>query len=158
LKMKGLESKINRVLGDVLGDRLESIILFGSSIYMGHGGDIDILVVVDCLEGLEEKISLEEKIIECLSKMFGYRITFDVHILDTRGLDKNMEVGGFLSGLALGYKIIYDKLSINGKILGMLEKLSEQRYIYLNRYGEWDISKIAKITLSIKKGEKDTDR
>jgi len=156
--MKGLESRINQVLGEVLADRLKSIILFGSSIYMGHGGDIDILVVIDRLEGLEEKISLEEKIIEYLNRLFDYRIIFDVHVLDTGGLDKNMEVGSFLSGLALGYKVIHDKLDIEGKILRMLEKLAEQRYIYLNRYGEWDISKIAEITLNIKKREQNIDR
>jgi hypothetical protein len=68
-----------------------------------------------------------------------------------------MEVGSFLSGLALGYKVIHDKLDIEGKILRMLEKLAEQRYIYLNRYGEWDISKMAEITLSIKKREQNID-
>jgi hypothetical protein len=69
-----------------------------------------------------------------------------------------MEVGSFLSGLALGYKVIHDKLDIEERILRMLEKLTEQRYIYLNRrYGEWNISKIAKITLSIKKREQNID-
>jgi predicted nucleotidyltransferase len=155
--MKGLESRINQALSEVLADRLKSIILFGSSMYMGHGGDVDILVVIDRLEGLEEKISLEEKIIEYLNRLFDYRIVFDVHVLDTGGLDKNMEVGSFLSGLALGYKIIHDKLDIEEKILRMLEKLTEQRYIYFNRYGEWNISKIAKITLSIKKREQNID-
>jgi len=52
---------------------------------MGHGRDIDILVVIDRLEGLEEKISLEEKIIEYLNRLFDYRIVFDVHVLDTGG-------------------------------------------------------------------------
>jgi len=68
-----------------------------------------------------------------------------------------MEVGSFLSGLALGYKVIHDKLDIEERILRMLEKLTEQRYIYLNRHGEWNISKIAKITLSIKKREQNID-
>jgi hypothetical protein len=68
-----------------------------------------------------------------------------------------MEVGSFLSGLALGYKVIHDKLDIEERILRMLEKLTEQRYIYLNRHGEWNISKMAEITLSIKKREQNID-
>lgn len=152
--MKELELKINQALNEVLGDRLISIILFGSSIYMGHGGDIDILVVVNYLEDLKEKISLEEKLIEYLNRLFNYFITLDVHVLDVRGLDKNMEVGGFLSGLALGYRVVYDRLDIEEKILKMLEKLKEHSYIYVNRHGEWNISKIAKITLDMKKKNK----
>lgn len=148
--MKELESKINRVLETLLGSRLIAIILFGSSIYMGHGRDVDLLVLVDHVDGLSEKIDLEEEIKILLNRSFNYRILFDVHVLDLDQFNENLNIGSFLSGLSLGYQIIYDKSNIEKEIIEMFKALSNSRYIVVNKYGRWNLSKIAEIKLRIK--------
>ncbi|MEN2974602.1 MAG: hypothetical protein ABDH32_03370 [Candidatus Caldarchaeales archaeon] len=149
--MKELELKISKVLKDFLGSRLIAIILFGSSIYIGRGEDKDLLIIVDHLEGLNEKLDLEERTKILLNKLFNYEIVFDVHILDLKQFDENLRIGGFLSGLTLGYQIIYDNSNVvEEKILEMLKALSKSRYIIVNKYGRWDLSKIAEIKLRIR--------
>lgn len=149
--MKELESKISKSLKNFLGDRLIAVILFGSSIYMGHGNDVDLLIIVDHLESLDEKLDLEEEVKRLLNRFFNYEIVFDVHVLSFRQFDENLKIGSFLSGLSLGYQIIYDRSSIiEEKILEMLRALSRSRYIIVNKYGKWNLSKIAEIKLRMR--------
>ncbi|MEM2069414.1 MAG: hypothetical protein QXY32_06770 [Nitrososphaerota archaeon] len=148
--MKGLESRIIRMLETLLGTRLVSIILFGSSIYIGRGRDVDILILIDSISGLDEKMDLEEKVKMLLNRSFNYEVVFDAHILDLEQFNENLKIGSFLSGLSLGYQVIYDKNNVEEKIVEMLKTLSKSRYIMVNKYGRWNLSKIAEIKLRIK--------
>lgn len=145
--MRGLESKIIERARTILGDRLAAIILFGSSVYMGCSEEIDILIIIDNLSDLDEKLELEWEIRKSLNRLFNYDIVFDVNILDVKKFNANLEVGSFLSGLALGYKIVYDRVGIEENIINMLRKLSKSRYVLVNKYGEWSLSRIAEIKL-----------
>ncbi|MEM2470242.1 MAG: hypothetical protein QXK19_02795 [Nitrososphaerota archaeon] len=148
--MKGLESRIVRMLETLLGTRLVSIILFGSSIYIGRGRDVDILILIDSISGLDEKMDLEEEVKMLLNRSFNYEVVFDAHILDLEQFNENLKIGSFLSGLSLGYQVIYDKNNVEEKIVEMLKTLSKSRYIMVNKYGRWNLSKIAEIKLRIK--------
>ncbi|MEM3742519.1 MAG: hypothetical protein QXU28_05525 [Nitrososphaerota archaeon] len=148
--MKGLESRIVRMLKTLLGTRLVSIILFGSSIYIGRGRDVDILILIDSISGLDEKMDLEEEIKMLLNRSFNYEVVFDAHILDLEQFNENLKIGSFLSGLSLGYQVIYDKNNVEEKIVEMLKTLSKSRYIMVNKYGRWNLSKIAEIKLRVK--------
>ncbi|MEM3819890.1 MAG: hypothetical protein QXF08_05545 [Nitrososphaerota archaeon] len=148
--MKGLESRIIRMLETLLGTRLVSIILFGSSIYIGRGRDVDILILIDSISGLDEKMDLEEEIKMLLNRSFNYEVVFDAHILDLEQFNENLKIGSFLSGLSLGYQVIYDKNNVEEKIVEMLKTLSKSRYIMVNKYGRWNLSKIAEIKLRVK--------
>ncbi|MEM4536757.1 MAG: hypothetical protein QXP92_05910 [Nitrososphaerota archaeon] len=148
--MKGLESRIIRMLETLLGTRLVSIILFGSSIYIGRGRDVDILILIDSISGLDEKMDLEEEVKMLLNRSFNYEVVFDAHILDLEQFNENLKIGSFLSGLSLGYQVIYDKNNVEEKIVEMLKTLSRSRYIMVNKYGRWNLSKIAEIKLRIK--------
>ncbi|MEM2017103.1 MAG: hypothetical protein QXR41_04085 [Nitrososphaerota archaeon] len=148
--MKGLESRIIRMLETLLGTRLVSIILFGSSIYIGRGRDVDILILIDSISGLDEKMDLEEEVKMLLNRSFNYEVVFDAHILDLEQFNENLKIGSFLSGLSLGYQVIYDKNNVEEKIVEMLKTLSKSRYIMVNKYGRWNLSKIAEIKLRIK--------
>lgn len=148
--MKGLESRIIRMLETLLGTRLVSIILFGSSIYIGRGRDVDILILIDSISGLDEKMDLEEEVEMLLNRSFNYEVVFDAHILDLEQFNENLKIGSFLSGLSLGYQVIYDKNNVEEKIVEMLKTLSKSRYIMVNKYGRWNLSKIAEIKLRVK--------
>ncbi len=145
--MKELESKINEIVRTILGSKLAAIILFGSSVYMGYSREVDLLILIDNLADFNEKIELEVEIQRSLNRLFNYDTVFDVNVLDLKQLNENLETGSFLSGLALGYKIIYDKIGVEEKILDMLRKLSKSKYILVNKYGEWNLSRIAEIKL-----------
>jgi len=138
------------MLETLLGTRLVSIILFGSSIYIGRGRDVDILILIDSISGLDEKMDLEEEVKMLLNRSFNYEVVFDAHILDLEQFNENLKIGSFLSGLSLGYQVIYDKNNVEEKIVEMLKTLSKSRYIMVNKYGRWNLSKIAEIKLRIK--------
>ncbi len=148
--MKELESRINETIRTILGDKLTAIILFGSSVYMGYSREVDILILIDNLADFNEKIELEGRIKKSLNRLFNYDVVFDINVLDLKQFDENLETGSFLSGLALGYKIIYDRIGIEEKIIKMLKKLSKSRYVLVNKYGEWNLSRIAEIKLRTK--------
>ncbi len=128
---------------------MKSIIVFGSTIYMGRGRDIDLIVIIDKLKGLAEKQELEYTLMIELMKKHKDLI-FDVHVMDIELFRENLVPGTFLSGLALGYTILYDEINIEKQILDFLNKLSREKYILHNKYGSWDLSKHARIMLRLK--------
>ncbi|MDW7986296.1 MAG: hypothetical protein RMI88_03675 [Nitrososphaerota archaeon] len=156
--MKELKLEISRLLKNLLGSRLTAIILFGSSIYMGRGEDVDLLIVVNHIDSLDEKLDLEEEIKCFLNRSFNYEVIFDAHVLSLNQFRENLRIGSFLSGLSLGYQIIYDRSNmIEEEILEMLKSLSKSRYIIVNKYGRWNLSKIAEIKLRIRETSRDED-
>ncbi len=80
------------VVEEVLGGRVLGVVVFGSSVYMGCGRDIDVLVVVD--GGLEprEKLRLEAELARRLRARPGC-LAFDVHVLGMEDFRANLEPG-----------------------------------------------------------------
>ncbi|AEM39112.1 DNA polymerase beta domain protein region [Pyrolobus fumarii 1A] len=147
-----LYERIVRVVEDVLGEGVVGIVLFGSTVYMGRGRDIDILVVVDGEVEVREKLRLELEIAKRLRKAVG-DLAFDIHVMDLNSFMQNLTPGSFLAGLALGYEVLLDRTNIEDKILKFLQEMSKERHILHNKYGTWDLSRYARITLRIKKAK-----
>ena len=129
---------------------MKAIVVFGSMIYLGKGNDLDLLIVIDKIDTLKEKFSLESKISRILRREFP-DYNFDVHIFSVEEFKNNLSPGSFLSGLALGYEVIYDKVDLEDEILLFLKRLSREKYLLHNKYGTWNLSFHAKITYRLKR-------
>ncbi len=129
-----------------LRDRPLGIIVFGSMFYMGGGGDLDLLVILERVEGpLKKRFEDESSISREIFRELG--VLADVHIFDLEGLRENLAPGTFLSGLALGYELICGEAMVEELILAFLERLAEERYIFHNRYGRWDLAMHARLAI-----------
>ena len=116
------------VVKDLLGRDLLSVIVFGSTVYMGGGRDVDVLVVVEDDIGMREKREVEYSIWRRLCRK--HRVCdVDLHVLSFRDFILNLEVASFLSGLALGYVVIFDAIGVEKYILEFLNRLSREKYI-----------------------------
>ena len=143
-----------------MGKNLRAVIVFGSTIYMGKGKDIDLIVVTDEEINMKDKLKLEYRLKQVLQRTVKDKI-FDVHIFNLEEFKKNLQPGSMLSGLALGYEVIYGDQVVEPLILNFLKQLSRGKYILHNRYGTWDLSFHARIMYKLKLrkkvvGEKET--
>ncbi len=137
-----------KVLSSILGLRSDvlAVIVFGSYVYMGRGRDLDIIVVVKDYKKDPFRDSIELRM--SLHKKLGYRPYLDIHVLTLEDFRKNLEVGTFLTGLALGYKILYDNTGyIEELIIEFLKRIADTGYTLINKYGEWRLHKHARILL-----------
>ncbi len=131
-----------RVLSTIISARNDviSIILFGSTIYMGRGKDLDIIVIVEkyIKDQVNDSIDLRLRV----NKELRYKIVVDIHVFTINDFKNNLKPGTFLSGIALGYEVLYDKSNglINKLIENMLELLSRDKYTLVNRYGKWQLN------------------
>jgi len=82
-------------------------------------------------------------------KKLGYNV--DPHVMDLEMFRENLVPGSFLSGLALGYEIVYDRIGVEKLILEFLEKLAKTKYVLHNEYGSWELSRHAYILLKRKR-------
>ncbi len=136
------------MLSKILGFRSDvlAVIFFGSCIYRGFGRDLDIIVVVKDYRVDSFRDSRQLRMY--LDKSLEYRVLTDVHVLSEKDFIGNLVPGTFLSGLALGYRIVYSRIDyLEEKILEMLEELAKTDYTLINRYGEWRLEHHAKIRL-----------
>ncbi len=144
-RRRELYEELKQFVLKALGERVLAIILFGSYIYWGTARDIDLLVIVEGSMTPREKVLLEYEISSQARKL---DLPFlDVHVLSMRDFRENLTPGTFLSGLALGYHVVLDKVDIESLILSFLEELSEDTYIFYNRHGKWNLSRMAVILL-----------
>jgi len=131
-----------RVLSTIISARNDviSIILFGSTIYMGRGKDLDIIVIVEkyIKDQVNDSIDLRLRV----NKELRYKIVVDIHVFTINDFKNNLKPGTFLSGIALGYEVLYDKSNglINKLIENMLELLSRDKCTLVNRYGKWQLN------------------
>lgn len=100
------------------------------------------MVIVDKLENVREKVELEvEASIELRRAL---RKPVDIHVFDPETFRENLEPGSFLSGLALGYKILYDEIGLKKAIEKLIRKISEtEGYVYV-KGRKWNLASIAK--------------
>jgi predicted nucleotidyltransferase len=149
LERKELYDRILSKVKEALDGRLEAVIVFGSSIYLGQGEDIDLIIVVNGSLSIRDKLELEYKLKRLLEKAIPGTI-FDVHVFDREGFRENLKPGTVLSGLALGYRVIYGGEKVEPLIIEFLKQLSKEKYILHNRYGTWNLSLHAKILYKLK--------
>ncbi len=150
LKIKESYEEIRKMIENLLGKHVLGIVLFGSTIYMGEGRDIDIVIIVEKELNEKEKLELEAELSRRLFRSMS-DIVFDVHIMSLRDFEDNLVPGSFLSGLALGYEVLLDRVGIEDRIVKFLENLSNTRYVLYNEYGEWNLSHHARVTLHRRK-------
>ena len=130
--------------------RLEAIIIFGSyAINPLRANDIDILVIVDKILNIKDKICLEIDISKDLRKIL--KKPTDVIVMDKEMLYENMEPGTLLSGLVIGYKKIYDNINFDYLINDLIRKLAEIDYKLFKNSKEINLSSISRVKLKNKK-------
>ena len=141
---RGLYDSVRDLVTGALGERTLAIIAFGSYVYRGGGGDVDLLIVVRGSLNPREKLSLEAEI-RSLALRRG--ISLDPHIMSLEDLRANLAPDTFLSGLALGYDVILDREDVESLIISFLSTLSRYDYVLYNRYGRWNLGRMAGILL-----------
>jgi len=144
----------DRVLSEVVvwcrekGLELKALVLFGSTVYNPlKSRDVDLLVVVDKLGDPGEALLLATELSVRLRRALGK--LFDVILLDTESLRENAQPGTVLSGLALGFKVLYDVIGFSKLVEEMLKNLSASDYKYFKE-GRWiDLSTAARIKMKL---------
>ncbi len=146
-------SSIVNIAREIFGDRLLAVVVFGSSVYYDKQSvDVDVLIVVDGELSFEKKLSKETELRIKLLRASGGNRAFDTHVMDVRQFQDNLKPGAFLSGLALGYKVLYDRMGFDGYVEKLLQRLADENYVLVNKYGRWNLSKIARIRLARLRG------
>ena len=128
---------INYITQSLDHDIILSIILFGSFARFGKGRDIDLLVITKHRINPDTEIELSKK----LNKLFNYRYIFDVHIISFSDFIENLYPPSFISGIFLGYKVLYDRIGIRNIVECFRNKLKKigLKYTLVDRYGVWTI-------------------
>ncbi len=143
-----MSGDIVKIIREVLGDRLRAIIVFGSTVYLGSGRDVDMLVVTN--SDIDEKLRTRFSSTICAEIIRRLKITPNICIMSYTEFLENLAPGTFLSGLALGYIILYGDGEIESFIMKFLERLSKEQAVLHNRYGSWNLSYYARIQVSRK--------
>lgn len=140
---KELVEQIKKTL-EKYGKNVKAIILYGSIVYSPSSAhDIDVLIVVDKIRDVNEKTRLEYILKSHLRKKSILPI--DVTVFDTKILEENLVPGTFLSGLVLGYDILYDEINFEEIINELFIKIAQlDDYIYIKNRKKWNLSNIAK--------------
>jgi len=142
------------VLSEVLkwcgerGLKLKALVIFGSYVLNPvKARDVDLLVVVERLNvKLREVILMSVELSSRLRKISGR--SYDVVLLDEGSLHENVQPGTVLSGLILGYRVIYDEVGINDLVSTLTELLANTDYRYFK--GRWvDLSTLARARKAI---------
>ena len=126
------------------GKTLKALVLFGSYVYNPlKSRDIDILLIVDKLVNAKEKLAIEVEVARNVKALC--RKPVDVIVFDIDMLKENAEPGGIVSGLVIGYKILYDDIGMQKIVEGVVDKISrEESYIIIKNNRRIDLSAIAK--------------
>lgn len=126
------------------GKTLKALVLFGSYVYNPlKSRDIDILLIVDKLVNAKEKLAIEVEVARNVKALC--RKPVDVIVFDIDMLKENAEPGGIVSGLVIGYKILYDDIGMQKIVEGVADKISrEESYIIIKNNRRIDLSAIAK--------------
>lgn len=131
------------------GRRLLSLVIFGSTIlYPVRARDIDLLIIVDKLSNVVEKLNLEVEISRALRTVES-KTPFDVIIFDGDSFRENLEPGTLASGLIAGYRIVYDELGLEKLIEPLIEKIARGEYIVQKNGRRINLSALARARLRL---------
>lgn len=149
LRRRELYDKITLKTKEIIGGCLKAVIVFGSTIYLGKGKDVDIIIITDKEVSMKKKLKLEYEV-KCALQREIPKFTFDVHVFSLEEFKENLRPGTPLSGLALGYETIWGEQVVEQLILNFLKRLSKERYILHNEYGAWNLGFHAQVTYKLK--------
>ena len=146
---EGILSSISEVTKE-LGKELLTVILFGSYVYNKQKAkDIDIIVIVDHLKDIHDKVNAEVEITKKLIRLF--KRSLDVLVFDLDTFKENLVVGTVLTGLVLGYNVLYDKIGVEKLIHNFIEEISKEDEYVLIKKRKYDFARLAKMKLKRRK-------
>ena len=135
------------------GRRALAVVLFGSCVYSPRRArDVDLLVIVDELRDFHEKVALEVEVSRSLHREL--RRAVDVVVLDLESFRENLAVGTFLSGLVLGYRVLYDAIGVDKLLEELFSKLADEDYVYV-KGRRWNLSAVARAKLRWRRASSD---
>ena len=138
-------SKIKNII-EKFDKKLKALVIFGSyAINPLKAKDIDILIIIDKILNIEEKINLEIEISKELRKILKKPV--DIIVMDEEIFHENIEPGTVLSGFVIGYKKIYDNIGFDYFINNLIEKLAEIDYEFFKNFKEVNLSSISRVKL-----------
>jgi len=125
------------------GVRLKALVMFGSYVFNPvKAKDIDLIVVLG-------ELNVEPKEVILMGVELSLRLrrtsrkSYDVILMDEKSFYENLQPGTVLSGLILGYKVLYDELGIDKAVSKLMKLLASTDYKYFK--GRWiDLSTLAK--------------
>ncbi|OYT50107.1 MAG: hypothetical protein B6U73_04625 [Desulfurococcales archaeon ex4484_204] len=130
-----------------LGKELLCVVLFGSYVYKyREARDIDIIVVVNELKDLEEKMHLEVRLTHVLRSALA--IPVDIIVFDLDSLKENLRPGTVLSGLVLGFRVLYDAVGFTRYFKELVKGLAQDDYV-LYKKRSLRLSRLAKVMLKL---------
>lgn len=130
-----------------LGKELLCVVLFGSYVYKyREARDIDIIVVVNELKDLEEKMRLEVRLTHVLRSALA--IPVDIIVFDLDSLKENLRPGTVLSGLVLGFRVLYDAVGFTRYFKELVKGLAQDDYV-LYKKRALRLSRLAKVMLKL---------
>lgn len=133
------------------GRTLKALVLFGSYVYdLLRSRDVDLLVVVDRLDDVKEKTSLEFEILRALKRCVKDK-PLDVVVLDVESFVENLKLGALASGLIAGFEPIYDEIGVSSMIEELLREASGggERVVIVKKGRRLDLSSLAKAKLKV---------
>lgn len=145
-------NKCLNIIKNFFGKDLLGVIFFGSSVY-GRGRDFDLIVIVKKNIPVHQLLKINKNISSLLSKSFNYSKIFDVHVFDLKNFEKNLESGSFVSGISLGYKILFDKAGLEEILARSFKKLKDLNYEIIIGNRRINLSKFAEIRYSLMKSK-----
>jgi len=123
------------------------VVLFGSYVYKyREARDIDIIVVVNELKDLEEKMRLEVRLTHVLRSALA--IPVDIIVFDLDSLKENLRPGTVLSGLVLGFRVLYDAVGFTRYFKELVKGLAQDDYV-LYKKRALRLSRLAKVMLKL---------
>jgi hypothetical protein len=111
--------------------RVLIVSLFGSSVLNPRRTrDIDIIIVVDKLSSIEEKLALEPAV-KRAPRILDQRRVYDIILFDEESFMENTAPGCLVSGVA-GYEVLHDELGFEEIVKKLaLSTLEEKPVIYM---------------------------
>lgn len=110
--------------------------------------DLDLLIVVDRILNAFEKHDLEIEVTKALRTIHS-RIPADVIIFDEDSFKENLEPGAIASGLAAGYRILYDELGLEDLVARLFEKLAQSEIFVQKNRRKINLSALARAKLRL---------
>lgn len=146
ISREGALSEVRRIVEE-RGKRLRALLVFGSSVSRPwSASDIDLLVIVDHLSGVREKMELEAEVAGALRGLVECK-PVDVIAFDEQSFTENLEPGCIASGLIAGYEALYDELGVDELISTAAEKAASMDIVIERRGRRINLSAPARAKL-----------